>query len=122
MSTLYRPICQGKTQKTTAEAIYNYVVANLERWLASKGEVDVTFRLDDSAVAIRFQQGGLRGNVLPVIAPKNPASKAEPALAGSLADGIGEDFKAIDGSLARRVDAVRALKVVIGRARRWHNA
>ena len=58
MSTMYREIAQRVTQKATAEAIYDFVDGNLLRWLESNGgaDIDVTFRLDNSQVAVQFKQ------------------------------------------------------------------
>ncbi|MGP5049499.1 hypothetical protein [Glutamicibacter ardleyensis] len=124
MSTMYREIAQRVTQKATAEAIYDFVDGNLLRWLESNGgaDIDVTFRLDNSQVAVQFKQSKNMGTVWPVTAPKSPDSLANPKLAGSLYDGNGARFKPFDGTASNRDEAIRAFKVVIGRSRRWHSA
>ncbi|MGP4994586.1 hypothetical protein [Glutamicibacter ardleyensis] len=124
MGTMYRAVEQGKTQKATAKTIYNFVAGNLERWLERNGgtDIDVTFRLDNSQVAVRFQQSNKIATVWPVSAPENPLSKAQPTLAGSLHEVTGARFKAVDGTVASQNEAIRALKVVVGRSRRWHTS
>lgn len=124
MSTTYRAITQETTQKATAEAICNFIDGNLLRWLESNGgsAIDVTFRLDNSRVAVQFKQENGFCTAWPVTAPEEPASHAQPTLTGSLYDRLGARFKAFDGTASNRAEALRAFKVVIGRSRRWHNS
>jgi len=120
MSTTYRTITPGKTQRATAEAIYEHLIAH-PKDIPSSASEKLTFQLGrDAGACVEFSDfNGLNLSVFPrttteIQVERGWAANHLPGINGAL---IGNPHSTTPGI---HEDDVFLIRIVIGRTLRYH--